>query len=270
MLPSRRRHERGFAIILVLWLLVVLSAIGVQLIAGGRSELQIAFNLDASAQAEALADGGVAQAVFALADPNAERRWYPNGESHRLTLGGHRILITVRDENAKINPNLASAELMTALFHEIGVERATAEAMAVAIDARVRPPAASGTPANERPQPVRFDSIEELTGIPNMTPAMVAALRSHISMYSSAAVPVPGTDAVVSRAVMQSQSRTGGGHGAGANPTAPTQEMTVSIISDASRVGRASFRREAVVQLDSMVPKGYAVLRWARGETDED
>jgi type II secretory pathway component PulK len=97
---------------------------------------------------------------------------------------------------------------MIALLRETGVEQAVAETVAAAIEARVRPPAASGTPATlgtpvtsgtpaaKRPD-VRFDSIDELADLPGMT--AIAALRPHVSIYASAAVPILGSDPVVAR-----------------------------------------------------------------------
>ncbi|MDR3535940.1 MAG: hypothetical protein P4L71_05530, partial [Acetobacteraceae bacterium] len=59
-------REAGFALLLVLWSLVLLSLILTQLLSAGRSEAQLAGNLRNAAMAEAIADGAVREAVFHL------------------------------------------------------------------------------------------------------------------------------------------------------------------------------------------------------------
>lgn len=268
MSSTHHRHQRGFAIILVLWLLVLLSAIGLHMTASGRSELRIARNVDAAARAEALADGGVAQAVFAIADPDPERRWHPDGQPRRVAFGGGRIVMSVRDENAKINPNLAAEPLMAALLRQVGIEGDRAANLAAAITARVRPTALSAA-AGAEARPMPLDSIDDLRTIPGMTMDLIAALRPHISIYASSPLPTPGAaDAVVSAALAEIQSRANDDNRSRANPTGRPDKMTLSITSEASVPDGAVFVRDAVVRLDSAVPKGYVALRWGRGEVE--
>ena len=101
-----------------------------------------------------------------------------------------------------------------------------------------------------------------------MTAATVAALRPHVSIYASAAVPTLGSDPVVARAV--EQARADAGTQAKATPQARTEDMTVSITSEVRRAGGAAFRRDAVVRVDPASPQGYRVLRWGREDTDDN
>ena len=55
--------ERGFALLLVLWTLVLLSLIVTGMVSAGRVEAQLASNLRAAAVAEAAADGAVHQGL---------------------------------------------------------------------------------------------------------------------------------------------------------------------------------------------------------------
>ena len=64
----------GFALIIVLWTLVLIAFIFAQLTASGRTEIRIAGNLVANAQAEAALDGAVFQTIFNLSDTSPERR----------------------------------------------------------------------------------------------------------------------------------------------------------------------------------------------------
>jgi general secretion pathway protein K len=272
------RTDRGFAILLVLWLLVLLSAIALHLTATGRSELRVAFNVTAAASAEALADAGIAQTVFALTDPNPDGRWSMDGRVHEVALGDGRINVTIRNENGKINPNIAPEQLVAALFHQIGVEQERAAAMAAAITARVRPGifaplpssgsnSADGTTARAS-QPMPFDSVDELASLPGMTPEILGAAAPYLSVDSTVSVPpADAAAAIVLSAEAEFQTRTGvdviGSRDApGARPRNPT----VAIRAVARTASGAQFIREAVVRVDPSIARGYLVLRWRRGE----
>ena len=111
-----RGSSRGFALILVLWVLVLIAAIGTYILAGARTETAIAQNVVAGAQAEALADSGIALAVFNLLDPIESRRWPLDGEPHALDVPGGSLSVRLFDEAGKINPNLATEPLLIGLF----------------------------------------------------------------------------------------------------------------------------------------------------------
>ena len=268
--PCREASDAGFAIILVLWLLVLLSAIAIHLAATGRTEARVAANILAAAEAEALADGGVAQAVYALSDPDQSRRWPADGGRRDINFAEGRVAVTLGDENAKINPNLASDKLMAALFRRLGADDNRAAALASLIAARVRPnpflrPSdGSGGGASPAPGPAPFESIDEMADLSGMTPELLDAARPHLSIYATAAVPAQSaSDPLVAAVVADVQGTTGDGAVTSAGPAA---KLTVSIMAAARGRRGGVFVREAVVRLDPASPGGYVTLRWARGQ----
>jgi len=62
------RSQRGFALLLVIWVLAILAVLAAGFAAGTRSETRVARNLLDAAQARALAEAGVALATGALID----------------------------------------------------------------------------------------------------------------------------------------------------------------------------------------------------------
>ena len=70
--------QRGFALLIVLWTLVLLSLILAQLLSAGRSEAQLATKLRDAAVAEAVADGAVQDTLFHLMAQGAQA-WPPHG-----------------------------------------------------------------------------------------------------------------------------------------------------------------------------------------------
>jgi len=258
--------QRGFAIILVLWLLVLFASIGMHLTARSRTELQIARNVEAATGAEALADGGVARAVHALSNPDPTQRWPLGGQPHDVTIGDGRVRIIVRDENTKINPNLAPEPLMAALLRQVGIEQNRALDFATVIARRVRLTAFTANSSAEQ-TPMPFDSIDDMLILPGVTKELIAALRPHTSVYASAPIPAAGTaDKIVAAAVADFHARNRGDTRSVANPPASPDRVTVSILAEARNPAGAVFARDAVVRLDAMVPKGYVVLRWGRSD----
>jgi type II secretory pathway component PulK len=131
--PQRSRPDRGFALLIVLWFLVLLTLIATRLVGDARVDLALARNILVAARAEALADAAVMRAVYLLGDPRPDQRWNADDAPRKLALAEGEATILVEDERAKINVNHASRELMTALFTVLGTDQGAAEAAIEAI-----------------------------------------------------------------------------------------------------------------------------------------
>src|SRR6266702_1320200 len=81
------REPSGFALIIVLWTLVLIAFIVAHITASGRTEVRIAGNLVANAVAEAAADGAIFEAIFNLSDPRPEQRWPVDGTVRQVAIG---------------------------------------------------------------------------------------------------------------------------------------------------------------------------------------
>ena len=127
------RQSDGFALIIVLWTLVLMAFIVAQLTSSGRTEVRIAGNLVADAVADAADDGAIFAAIFNLSDPNPAQRWALDGTVHELTIGNSRVMVRLEDEAGLINPNLASPALLEALLRVTGSEPESARRLAGAI-----------------------------------------------------------------------------------------------------------------------------------------
>src|SRR5437899_2155939 len=127
------RCSRGFALLIVLWVLVLIGFLVAQVVAAGHTELRIAGNLYANAAAEAALEGAVNEALFHLSDPQPERRWALDGRPRELTIGNSRIVLRVENEAGRINPNLASRAVLEGLLRATGSDAETARRLASAI-----------------------------------------------------------------------------------------------------------------------------------------
>jgi general secretion pathway protein K len=208
---TRPARPRGFALVTVLWTLAFLSLLGTGLIANARLNAQRVRNLLDGAAAEAAAEAALHQAIFALLD-TSERRWRPDGRVHLLVHGENRVELRIEDENGKVNPNLASPELLQALLLQLGVDRRGAAALAAAIidwrspahgpgalRAKAQPYAAAGRDIT--PPGTPFETLDELAEVLGMTPALLARLRPHLTLFTTSDPDVSTGDPVVAAAL---------------------------------------------------------------------
>jgi Tfp pilus assembly protein PilX len=109
--PGRIRRDggaRGFALIIVLWGLVLIGLLITHLTAAGRMDTHITANLLSNASAAAAADGAVTAAIYHFLDPDERQRWAADGEDHAVTIGASTVTVRMFDEAGRVNPNLAS------------------------------------------------------------------------------------------------------------------------------------------------------------------
>ena len=278
-----RKDTSGFALILVVWILVLIGAIGSYLVANGRAETAIAHNVRGAASAEALADAGIARVVFNQTDPDSSNRWKLDGQSHRIVLPAGDIIVRLQDETQKINPNLASDALLAALFEVSGVDRGRARHLGAAVADWVGPdgPAREGGAKLEQyraagrsygPPNAPFESLDELQLVLGMTPAIMASARPFLTLYSKAPAPGgSGAPHVVQRALaLAARSDEGGDtpQAPGGKPPPADEKLIAAQITAHSRDGGV-FVRTAVLSLEPQGAQPYSVLDWERGVLDQ-
>jgi general secretion pathway protein K len=265
-------HSRGFALIVVLWAFVLISLIVVHVTAAGRTELRIAGNLAANAAAQAAADGAIYRAIFNQLDPRPDQRWPLDGSPQAMRIGDSTLALRLANEAARINPNLASKALMQALLDAVAGNREEAAEVATAIaqwtGAQKGPRQLSGIDAEYRtagldygPPGEPLQSIDELARVRGMTPALLAALRPHLTLFGPAAPDPDGDDPVVQQAVAEA-ARTSPGAGGGLPQADTARIVTVRISATATGPGNAVASRTAIARIGPGVPRGYALLSW--------
>lgn len=261
---QKAAEDKGFALLIVLWAVVLLTFLVTQLTAAGRTELQLATNLRSAATAEAAADGAVHEAVFHLLDPSDP--WGADGTERVLRVAGGRALLRIEDEAGKINPNSASPELLRALLRRLDADSRTADSLAAAI-VDWRFPSSQGQPGGAKapeylaagrdygPAGAPFRSVADLGAVLGMTPELLARLRPNVSVLTDAD-PDP---AVASPVVRQAIQDVRGPARTARRQPLRTVSVTVRVIGDAG--GR--FVRRAAIRLGS-TPKEpfFQILAW--------
>ncbi len=277
MKPGRReppqiswRRSGGFALIIVLWTLVLIAFVILHMTASGRTEIRIADNLVDNAVTGAAADGAIAEAIFNLSSPQPDQRWPLDGAAHLLTIGDSRVLVRLENEAARINPNLASPILLEALLRAVGTDPDAARRLTAAIADWV------GTAENSRPQAALLaeyqaagldygppgsplETLGELGRVLGMTPALLAKLRPHLTLFGPAEPDPTAADPVVAAALAQISQQD---QGASPVNVEPADVLTVRIIAAALGPGNARVTRTAIVRVGPSLPQGYVVLAW--------
>jgi general secretion pathway protein K len=187
---------RGAALILVLWLLVLLTAVIGGFAQSARIEALQAHQLRASLIARQAAQAGIEYAVLRMSYPDATRRWVPDGRKYDFTLGDARLDIRVLDESGKIDLNSASPELLARLLHAIGVHEPRAHALAAAMvdyrdpddlltpgGAESRDYDSAGLPYGPKNKP--FETVSELQRVLGMDFATYQKLEPNVTVYAS-------------------------------------------------------------------------------------
>src|SRR6516164_2570468 len=210
--PAPCRRNRGFALIVVLWTLVLIAFIVAHVSAAGRTEIRIARNLVANAAARAAADGAIHAAIFNLLDPQPEQHWPVDGNARELVVGNSRVTVRLEDEAWWVNPNSASPALLEALLHATGSDPESARRQANAIGEWTgsapapRPPnallaeyRAGGLDYGPPGEPL--ETLDELGRVLGITPAVLAAIRPHLTLFGPPQPNPASADPVVAAAL---------------------------------------------------------------------
>jgi general secretion pathway protein K len=265
-----RGHQRGFALLIVLWALGLLALLGSQLVAAARERMQVSRNLRNAAQLELAADGALQHTIFELLNEQASH-WRPDGAVHTLQIGPVTIAVRVQDEGGKINPNIASVDLLRALLVQLGVDPRRAAGLAAAIaDWRTQgsEPQPLGAKAPQYataglgygPPGASFARLDELGLVLGMTPDVLQRLRPHLTLFTEADPDLTTTDPVVALAL---QSMSDGVAVAAA--AAAGGEQVASITAIARGPDESGFGERVIVRTNASTAGGrYEVLQSER------
>jgi general secretion pathway protein K len=195
---DKRRDQRGFALISVLWTVAMLG-----MMAAATQDLTVTSvrterRALARAHLENDLDAAVARAILALDDTRVDERWRVDGYPYSFTYDRIPMTVSIQDEDGKFDINEADDDTLEPLFESVGVDAKTAAVISDRIvEWRTEPAsgdahtlhggtdgdyAAAGLPW--RPRHADFQSVSELNLVLGMTPALFAKIRSDVTVYS--------------------------------------------------------------------------------------
>ena len=200
-LSALRKNQRGFALVMVIWGLALLSLMAAAFMAEARTELRKTGNLRDRAQAEALAEAGINLAIARLVAEQGSA--YPKRWTE--TIAGASVTIAVTDERGRIDLNNADPKLLSGLLQSQGIPEAAASALIDTLaDFRDRDHAARLNGAEDSSYPAgsggakdaRLDAADELLQVRGMTTALYAKLEPLVTVHSG----LPTIDPLVAEA----------------------------------------------------------------------
>jgi general secretion pathway protein K len=256
-------REKGFALLIVLFSLAMLALLGSTVLATARQDVQIARNMREGAVLRAAAHGALQQAIFRVLDQSAEH-WAADDIPRTIRLSGSLVIVRVANENDKVNPNTASVPLLRALLIEVGADPVTAEREAEAIVAWRLASGLAGRPDATTagyiaagmafgPSGAPFASLDELSAVMGMTPALLARLRPHLTVFTDADPDMSTRDPFVAQALAAIGDTT-----LGAGPGGP---QVIAITADAHGAGGSRFTAREIVRTNARpVGRRYDVL----------
>jgi general secretion pathway protein K len=284
---SRRcsRPARGAALLLVLWLIALLTAVVGAFALTARVEYLQGRTLSRGVVADQAARAGLEYAMTRVVDLEPTRQWLPDGREYKWNFGEAEVTVVIVDESGKVDINGADLDLIAGLLMAVGSERTPARKIAAAIldwrdpDALTQAEggaedmdySSAGLPYGAKDAP--FETVAELQLVLGMTPELFEKLAPHLTVYSGQGRPneqyasaevlrAMGLDAERALAERRRPRRPGE---AGALVGAGTG--TYSIDSRARlRGGRVSVLRAVVRAGNSGMPgSAYTPLRWEEG-----
>lgn len=210
---ARRRRERGWALISVLWVTAMLG-----MMAAATQELTLTSvraerSALARAHLDADLDAAMIRAILALDDNRSSERWRIDSYPYSFTYDKIPMTVSIQDEDGKFDLNEVDDDTIEPLFESVGVDTRTANILADRIvEWRTEPTsddahtlhggtdsdyAAAGLPW--RPRHNDFQSVAELKLLLGMTPQLFERVRASVTVYSRNDSP---DDSVASRQVL--------------------------------------------------------------------
>lgn len=189
--------QNGFALVIVLWILALLTLMVGGYSATMRMETQLTGNYLQSAQAGAIAEAGVWLATQELQKPDTERRWRPDNKPYNIKLFDGKITLQIQNESGKIDLNTARPELLRGLLESSNSgqsDQKLDEILQAILDWRDRDNLTringaedddykiAGYPYGSKDGP--FNSIDELRLVMGMTDALYRNIAGELTVYS--------------------------------------------------------------------------------------
>ncbi len=268
------RQQRGAALLLVMWLVLLLSGLVAGYAMAARIESLQGNGLARSLVAREAARAGIEIAVSRLMQADPALRWRPDGSGNQIRFDGAVIDVNVRDETGKIDLNAAAPDLLAGLFRGLGEPQGAATRLAGAIvdwrdDDTLTQPAGGAEDADYAAaglawgaKDAAFETLAEVEQVLGMRPGLYAAAAPYLTVYSGSAVPDANfaDEAVLAAMGTERPERL-----PGAAPTSGSG--TYSIRSRARLPDGRSAQLSAILRAGGNGLQGstYTPLRWHEG-----
>ncbi|WP_411726466.1 general secretion pathway protein GspK [Methyloglobulus sp.] len=307
---SRSKVEsrpKGFALVLVLWILSLLTIMAGSFALTMRRESTIVAGIKDNAGAVAAAEAGIAVAEMMLLHPEQNKHWRTDGNIYQVDFGNTQIRLRLLSEAGKIDINKADPPLLLGLIAQVPVEEdLQAKLIGAILDWRDKDDLLNIEGAEKKeyrdaglkyhPRNKPFQTVEELQMVLGMDGRVFNWLEPLITVYSGQAQVnlklasanvlniVPGLDASLIASFVAARLESGkNGLPAPEFPASlvrggASANETVTIVSEARMVDETSALVTATVAkldatqsvaFDGIPSVPFKVLKWQRNPANE-
>ena len=197
------RRNRGAALLLVLWLLMLLAGLVAVFALSARTEALQGSALRTQTASRQAAEAGIEVAALRMAATDTRQRWVPDGRPHAFSFEGHDLEVRIQDEAGKFDLNVADARQLAALMVALGVDDTRARRLAGTIQdwrdpdslqaieggAEDRDYEAADLPYGAKDQP--FTTLSELQQLLGMDEQTYRLLVPHVTVFTARPAPDP-------------------------------------------------------------------------------
>jgi general secretion pathway protein K len=266
--------EQGYALLIVLWTMVMLALLSAQVVGGARAELQDAAATRETAQLEGAADAAIWETIWHMIDGSGDY-WAPGAASYTLKEAAGPVEVEIEDDRGKLDLNQMPAAMFSGLFSVLGADDVTARALGTAIvdwrtqnspgdqDDNVSPEYRMdgrvwGPPGQE------FDRMEDLLLVRGMTPDLYQAAVPYLTLNLEQAPWTQYTGPVVAAALAKAK-RFSGVFVSTPNVKGP---IVLRLVATANGPNGARFVRRVMMRFDGTLSGAawkYRIFTWDQG-----
>ncbi|HEY8094977.1 MAG TPA: type II secretion system protein GspK [Methylobacter sp.] len=270
----------GFALVLVLWVLSLLTIMAGSFALSMRREAAIVTGSSGNAQAYAVAESGLAVAELMLMNTDLRQRWRTDGSIYQIDYTESKVRVQMLSESGKVDINSADQTLLQGLMLHAPIEAKLQTKLVNAIldwrdaDDLVRIEGAEkeeykDAGLNYRPRNKPFQSIEELQLVLGMNEQVFNWLESLVTVYSGqptvdltqaskeVLLALPGMDTELIDGYIAARRESainglpapafGASAGTGDQPVAPTNSSETAVNSGTEQKGAVTVVTEALL-----------------------
>jgi general secretion pathway protein K len=271
-----RHHQRGMALVIVLWLVVLLSVMAAGHARNVHTDSLLSARQIGLAEARALADAGVRKAILRLLGNGPVPP--VDGTRFQVRLAGDTVSVGVRDSRGLVDLNAAGPDLLSVVMGLAGADGEEQQKLVGAImdwrdkdqltrlhgaeDGDYRAAGLGWTARDDS-----FGAVEELRFVIGMKPEIYASTAQYFTVYSGRSTldpdfaPVGLVDAVGAATGSAAKINTGRAGPTAQQVTGPLRG-TYHVYSTATGRSGATASIEAVVRISGRRSNPYLVLEW--------
>ncbi len=266
--PPIPARQRGIALVVVLWLLVLLTVIAASHARAVRTETRLASNQVEASKTRSLAEAGAYHAIMELLVLDETLRWPVNGSVNHIRFEDGEVAISIRDARGLIDINKIQGAVLDTVLAGAGLEQTQRQALVDATldwrDADNLKHINGAEDDDYRRAGLKwaardgaFSSVEEFRYVLGMTNPLYERLAPYLTVHSGQAnIKLDVAPAWLVNVLTAAQDTPTTGN------TAARGGSTFHITVWATSNGGSSASLDTVVRIAATGDQAYTILSW--------